>query len=159
MTVYCQKTRGFLVNYQKIIVYCVKCFWHIQNHHQSSPIITKIITNHHHKLKTQNSTVYLCRVCWIKPPVYELSRLNIAVLKEARQVSWYFVTCEIFDLFQQKSLKIHIESFIKSSARRSSRPEVFCIKGVLETSQNSQENTCAKVSFLIKLQVSGLQLY
>ena len=30
-------------------------------------------------------------------------------------------------------------------------------KGFLEISQNSQENTCARVAFLIKLQ--GLQLY
>ena len=30
---------------------------------------------------------------------------------------------------------------------RSSRPEVFCRKGVFE---NLQENTCARVSFLIK---------
>ena len=29
----------------------------------------------------------------------------------------------------------------------------------LEISQNSQENTCARVSFLIKLPASGLQLY
>ena len=29
----------------------------------------------------------------------------------------------------------------------------------LEISQNSLENTCAKVSFLIKLQASGVQLY
>ena len=29
----------------------------------------------------------------------------------------------------------------------------------LEISQNSQENTCARVSFLIKLQVLGLQYY
>ena len=33
-------------------------------------------------------------------------------------------------------------------------PEVF-----LETSQNSQENTYAWVSFLLKLQAWGLQLY
>ena len=32
-------------------------------------------------------------------------------------------------------------------------------KVFLEISQNSQENTCARVSFLIKLQASGLQLY
>ena len=33
-------------------------------------------------------------------------------------------------------------------------PEVFCKKKVfLEISQNSQENTCARDSFLIKLQV------
>ena len=31
-------------------------------------------------------------------------------------------------------------------------------KVILEISQNSQENTCARVSFLIKLQAWGLQL-
>ena len=36
-------------------------------------------------------------------------------------------------------------------ARRCSVKKVF-----LEISQNSQENTCARVSFLIKLQASGL---
>ena len=39
-------------------------------------------------------------------------------------------------------------------ARRCSVKKVF-----LEISQNSQENTCARVSFLIKWQASGLQLY
>ena len=34
----------------------------------------------------------------------------------------------------------------------SSLQEVFCKKGVPKTLQNSQENTCARVSFLIKLQ-------
>ena len=29
----------------------------------------------------------------------------------------------------------------------------------LEISQNSQDNTCARLSFLLKLQASGLQLY
>ena len=32
-------------------------------------------------------------------------------------------------------------------------------KVFLEISQNSQANTCARASFLIKLQASGLQLY
>ena len=32
-------------------------------------------------------------------------------------------------------------------------------KVFLEISQNSHENTCARVSFLIKLQALGLQLY
>ena len=32
-------------------------------------------------------------------------------------------------------------------------------KVFLEISQNAQENTCARVSFLVKLQPSGLQLY
>ena len=36
---------------------------------------------------------------------------------------------------------------------------VRCKKVVLGVSQNSQENTFTRVSFLIKLQVSGLELY
>ena len=36
--------------------------------------------------------------------------------------------------------------------------EVFCKKVFLKISQNSQENTCARVPFLIKLQTPGLQL-
>ena len=32
-------------------------------------------------------------------------------------------------------------------------------KVFIEISQNSQENTCARVSFFIKLQAWGLQLY
>ena len=32
--------------------------------------------------------------------------------------------------------------------------EVFCKKGVLKTSKKSQENTCARVTFLIKLHAS-----
>ena len=42
---------------------------------------------------------------------------------------------------------------------RGSSAEVFCKKMFLEISQNSQKNTCARDSFLIKLQASGLQLY
>ena len=38
---------------------------------------------------------------------------------------------------------------------RSSRPEVFCKKVFLKIFQNSQENTCVGVSFLIKLQSWG----
>ena len=38
------------------------------------------------------------------------------------------------------------------SLPRSSRPEVFCKKIFLEISKNSQENTCARASFLIKSQ-------
>ena len=38
---------------------------------------------------------------------------------------------------------------------RSSRPEVFCKKVFLEISQNSEENNCARVSFLIKLQAEA----
>ena len=39
----------------------------------------------------------------------------------------------------------------KGTINSRSRPEVFCKKVFLKILQNSQENTCAKVSFLIKL--------
>ena len=39
---------------------------------------------------------------------------------------------------------------------RSSLLQLFCKKVFLENSQNSQENTCTRVSFLIKLQAWGL---
>ena len=42
---------------------------------------------------------------------------------------------------------------------RSSHEKFSVKKVLLEISQNSQENTCVGVSFLIKLQGSGLQLY
>ena len=56
--------------------------------------------------------------------------------------------------------KFHLEwqdvySSLKSRIDRSSRPEVFFKKVLLKFSQNSQENTCARVSFLIKLQASA----
>ena len=38
------------------------------------------------------------------------------------------------------------------SKSRSSCPEMFCKKVFLQISKNSQESTCARVSFLIKLQ-------
>ena len=44
-----------------------------------------------------------------------------------------------------------IELFIPETATRG----VLCKKVFLEISQNSQENTCPRVSFLIKLQASG----
>ena len=49
---------------------------------------------------------------------------------------------------------VHKVENVEAVARRCSVKKVF-----LEISQNSQENTCARVSFLIKLQASGLQLY
>ena len=46
---------------------------------------------------------------------------------------------------------------LPNSKYRNSRPEMFCKKGGLKNSL--QEYTCARVSFLIKLQVSGLELH
>ena len=42
---------------------------------------------------------------------------------------------------------------------RSSCPELFCKKGVLRNFTNLQENTCATVSFLIKLHAWGQNLF
>ena len=39
----------------------------------------------------------------------------------------------------------------KLEKERNSRPEVFVKKLFLKTSENSQESTCARVSFLIKI--------
>ena len=57
----------------------------------------------------------------------------------------------IFLTRNQKNIK---RGDTEAVARRCSVKKVF-----LDISQNSQENTCVKVSFLIKLQASGLQLY
>ena len=45
-------------------------------------------------------------------------------------------------------------TYTQAVTRRCSLKKVF-----LEILQNSQENICARVSFLIKLQALGLQLY
>ena len=60
----------------------------------------------------------------------------------------------------QESLSVGcLEETSKEGKNRSSCPEVFVKKVFLEISQNSQENTCARVSFLMRLQASDVQLY
>ena len=58
----------------------------------------------------------------------------------------------VFTIFFIKTFQLSFAFHI-----RSSRLEVFCKKVFLEISKNSQVNTCATVSFLIKLQASGLR--
>ena len=53
-------------------------------------------------------------------------------------------------------LDISFQSSTKTDAVSRS---CFVKKGFLKISQNWQENTCARVSFLIKLQAWGLKLY
>ena len=61
------------------------------------------------------------------------------------------------------SIKLQLHSHLRLCQASIVEPEA-ATRGVLwknvflEISQNSQENTCARVSFLIKLQ-AGLQLY
>ena len=61
---------------------------------------------------------------------------------------WIFVT---HFLFQHLS---YMQSFFRSSC-----PEAFCKKVFLEISQNSQENTCARISLLTKFQAWDVQFF
>ena len=65
-------------------------------------------------------------------------------------------SCGEFGL-DETSTECKVSTFLKRTeaiVQKSAVKKVF-----LEISQNSQENTCARASFLIKLQDSGLQLY
>ena len=76
----------------------------------------------------------------------KLSERNIKSLKSIQNKK----------LFVNIQVKIMLQKNLASEAvvQRCSVKKVF-----LEISQNTQENTCTRVSFLIKLQASGLQLY
>ena len=71
-------------------------------------------------------------------------------------ISQFLVTKLILVMFKYAQLEISLNNFstLEAVAWRCSVKKIF-----LENSQNSQENACARVSFLTKLQVSGLQLY
>ena len=78
------------------------------------------------------------------------------LLSKKSDILHYLGPCQrnIMELFEEFSVgkKLHHRS-------RSSRPEVFCEKKVfLDISQNSQGKACARVFFLIKLQVSVCNL-
>ena len=54
----------------------------------------------------------------------------------------------------RKSLKLKKLRMLNFNLYRRIRPEVFYEKVFLKISNNSEENTCARVSLLIKLQAS-----
>ena len=62
--------------------------------------------------------------------------------------------CHSFNFVNMTFVVMVIFLLTEAAPRGVLKKKVF-----LEISQNLQENTCARVSFLIKLQVSGLQLY
>ena len=68
-------------------------------------------------------------------------------------ISLFFLQLEKISC-QSCSTCIHFER--SSKMYISSPSDVFCRNGVLEISQNSQGNTCARVSFLIKLQAPSV---
>ena len=59
--------------------------------------------------------------------------------------------------FAKKVAELEIKLVLDFHIYRTSCLEVFCRKDVLEISQNSQENTCARDYFSIKLK--GLHVY
>ena len=71
-------------------------------------------------------------------------------------VVWMSLQCCVFVVQRCDFTKTLLQScvFVEAVGQRCSVKKAF-----LEISQNSQENTCARVSFLLKLQASGLQLY
>ena len=59
----------------------------------------------------------------------------------------------------QDDLFLEVEETNQWKVTRSNRPEVFRKKVLLEILQNSQGNTCARVSFLVQLQASASTFY
>ena len=62
-------------------------------------------------------------------------------------------SCEFYEILKNtifyKTTRMAASAVTKNSvwSFRSSRPEVFCTKGVLKISQNSQKNNCARSTF------------
>ena len=65
----------------------------------------------------------------------------------------HFILNIFNDFFILPSLKVSIEE------TEAATEGVLYEKALLEISQHLQENTCARVYFIIKLQASGLELY
>ena len=96
-------------------------------------------------------------------------RLNVLVIQigiNVGCVNQWKATLKVYVLWTQRKflmiiLKVIISyiSFIISFTTEAATRGVLLKKVFFKMLQNSQENTCARVSFLIKLQASGLKLY
>ena len=86
----------------------------------------------------------------------ELKSVQINYFSGTVIVARYLVWESYLELCQTSMMVLFAKIMKRSGAlvHSCSLKKVF-----LEISQNSQENTCARVSFLIELQASGLQLY
>ena len=78
-----------------------------------------------------------------------------------KSVNWYYTigTGVISFIFSTVSLMLVNVFFINQQHPEAATRGVLWEKMFLQISQNSQKNYCARASFLIKLQDSGLQLY
>ena len=74
--------------------------------------------------------------------------------------AYFFLLRSIFNKINLLLMKQKHKNCIimRRCTYRSSRPEVFCKKGVLKNSQNSQKNTFARASLLIKFQAAPATL-
>ena len=73
----------------------------------------------------------------------------------AKQTPMFQINILLFVSLISTSKKTQSHIPIEEAYTRKQPPEMFCKKVFLEISQNSQENTSARVSFVIKLQASG----
>ena len=91
------------------------------------------------------------------------------VLNKCYQNRIWKRTEQTAEVFLEKFLKSQNSYFVENFSpvatifldleNQKQSPEVYDKKDILKISQNSRENTCAGISFLIKLQVLGLQHY
>ena len=81
------------------------------------------------------------------------SRVQVQVLEVATQKS---LLTQFIILTSYAKLR---EEVLVVVSLRNSLPQLFCKKGVLRNLVNSQGNTCARVSFLIKLQASSTGVF
>ena len=91
---------------------------------------------------------------WTPPQIFFYGYCLITILSACRWSPWYQVQSKTAGT-EILLISERLESnFTRGSHRRSSIKKMF-----LKISQYSQENTCARVSFSLKLQASGLKLY
>ena len=93
---------------------------------------------------------------FFREPIFKITSrwlmLNINLVYILYKCRMKQTKAETEQIFGFRYLLGVIRLFIKEHSialYRSSRPELFCKKLFLEISQNSQENTCARASFLI----------
>ena len=101
---------------------------------------------------------------WLLTAIWLLLSLNKLTKLVTHRSIWYSINLIFIKtlISSKKRVSLHNHNFgstLDVLPYRSSRPEVFYKKVFLEISQHLQENTCARLSFLIRLQPSSLLLY
>ena len=94
-----------------------------------------------------------------------LKKVLLGVSQNSQETLAQVFSCEFYEIsksnFFQRTSPVAASKFWQTKHLQSEAVARRCyVKNVfLEISQNSQESTCARVSFSIKFQASGLQLY